>query len=465
VDIPGDASQAEGASGCADNAHLNPDDYITSLLWGLDDASLFGDATTLLRGPPLDENKTVVVLTPMVSSSSTPFFCVRGEESVGFLYNEFAEQLGSDQPFYELCYIDYDFKEVRDLATHFVDEIEKVRPDGPIQVGGWSFGGCVAYEIVLQLINRGREVSHLVLIDWVEKRMATASCSPQHAAFGALVRHVEWMCGKKLTGMDAVALQACNGLDFSSKFDLIINHLVDSGMLSKKVDRSGLMSVVRRFECAISAVLRHDAPPIENFEGAEVLAVRATEFGFPDMMNFDWGKVTAANSKVTLHEIHCCDHWEILRKPSVETLGKFVRNFLSKKCDPSANLITETERNTGRAKPKVKGPPAYLMAPKVPPPKPLRQKKGPSKRNTGGVGPMVKGPPANLMAPFRSSSCWTEAPSEMKGPSVKLLESDLAMKRASPDALALILKGPPASALSSSSSLMPNLKDPPLPPA
>ena len=43
----------------------------------------------------------------------------------------------------------------------------------------------------------------IVLIDWFENGMATASYDPQHAALGALVRGVELMSDKKLPKMDA----------------------------------------------------------------------------------------------------------------------------------------------------------------------------------------------------------------------------------------------------------------------
>jgi hypothetical protein len=66
-----------------------------------------------------------------------------------------------------------------------------------------SLEGCVAYGIVLQLVRRGQQGSRLVLIDWVENGMATASYDPQHAALGALVRGVELMSDKKLPKMDA----------------------------------------------------------------------------------------------------------------------------------------------------------------------------------------------------------------------------------------------------------------------
>ncbi|KAJ7605013.1 Alpha/Beta hydrolase protein [Roridomyces roridus] len=36
---------------------------------------------------------------------------------------------------------------------------------GPVILGGWSFGGVAAYEIALQLANRGVAVKGIVLID------------------------------------------------------------------------------------------------------------------------------------------------------------------------------------------------------------------------------------------------------------------------------------------------------------
>jgi iron transport multicopper oxidase len=51
-------------------------------------------------------------------------------------------------------------------AALYVDEIRRVQPQGPYQLGGWSIGGSYAFEAAAQLLHdHGETVSRLVLID------------------------------------------------------------------------------------------------------------------------------------------------------------------------------------------------------------------------------------------------------------------------------------------------------------
>ncbi|MEU8390117.1 thioesterase domain-containing protein [Micromonospora sp. NPDC048843] len=52
-----------------------------------------------------------------------------------------------------------------DLAAAHVDAILGAQPDGPWHLIGWSFGGCVAHEVAVQLQRRGKQVASPVLLD------------------------------------------------------------------------------------------------------------------------------------------------------------------------------------------------------------------------------------------------------------------------------------------------------------
>lgn len=54
---------------------------------------------------------------------------------------------------------------VEELAAIYVAEIKRQQPEGPYLVGGYSFGGVVAFEAVRQLLENGNEVEKLFLID------------------------------------------------------------------------------------------------------------------------------------------------------------------------------------------------------------------------------------------------------------------------------------------------------------
>ncbi|KAF2164292.1 hypothetical protein M409DRAFT_25172 [Zasmidium cellare ATCC 36951] len=52
-----------------------------------------------------------------------------------------------------------------ELARRCISEIKRVKPHGPYILGGYSFGGVVAYEAARQMIEASDQVDHLILID------------------------------------------------------------------------------------------------------------------------------------------------------------------------------------------------------------------------------------------------------------------------------------------------------------
>jgi thioesterase domain-containing protein len=57
------------------------------------------------------------------------------------------------------------FDSVEEIAACHVEQIVRFQPKGRYFLGGWSFGGIVAYEIACQLRERGNEVGFLAILD------------------------------------------------------------------------------------------------------------------------------------------------------------------------------------------------------------------------------------------------------------------------------------------------------------
>jgi thioesterase domain-containing protein len=55
--------------------------------------------------------------------------------------------------------------DVPTMAAHYLAELLERQPEGPFQLGGHSSGGAVAYELARQLVQRGRQVSLVLLMD------------------------------------------------------------------------------------------------------------------------------------------------------------------------------------------------------------------------------------------------------------------------------------------------------------
>ncbi len=85
-------------------------------------------------------------------------------------YVEFSNLLSADQPFYAVeshdLYSPEPFIEsIEALAAKYIDHIKAVQSKGPYHLGGWSFGGLIAFEMAQQLTRQGDKVEAVYLLD------------------------------------------------------------------------------------------------------------------------------------------------------------------------------------------------------------------------------------------------------------------------------------------------------------
>ncbi|MEO7081749.1 MAG: thioesterase domain-containing protein, partial [Flavobacteriales bacterium] len=95
-----------------------------------------------------------------------PLFCVHGDEA----NHHITRYLGKGQPYYAFFHqgedgAAFEHKTVEAIAKHYVAEMTSVQPEGPYMLGGYSFGGIVAYEMACQLKAAGHDVPLLALFD------------------------------------------------------------------------------------------------------------------------------------------------------------------------------------------------------------------------------------------------------------------------------------------------------------
>ncbi|MFM6278872.1 MAG: thioesterase domain-containing protein, partial [Dolichospermum sp.] len=55
--------------------------------------------------------------------------------------------------------------QVENMASQYLQEIQTLQPQGPYFLGGYSFGGIIAYEIAQQLHCQGQKVVFLAILD------------------------------------------------------------------------------------------------------------------------------------------------------------------------------------------------------------------------------------------------------------------------------------------------------------
>ena len=142
---------------------------------------------TLLQAPTIEELSRVIgggqessswssLVALQPQGSKAPFFCIHGVGGNVVGFHDLARHLGNDQPFYALQPQGLDGKRkcltsVQEMAASYLNEIKRVQPHGPYHIGGYSFGGLVAYEIAQMLQARGEQVAVLALFDTFPGKM------------------------------------------------------------------------------------------------------------------------------------------------------------------------------------------------------------------------------------------------------------------------------------------------------
>ncbi len=92
-------------------------------------------------------------------------------------YVNLARRLGPEQPVFGFssCGLDgrAEFGTIEEMAAKYVDDLRVVQPRGPYYLGGYCFGGNVAYEMARQLEAQGEKVALLALFN----------CAPPNSSY------------------------------------------------------------------------------------------------------------------------------------------------------------------------------------------------------------------------------------------------------------------------------------------
>ena len=129
--------------------------------------TIAGLAIALTPNQPSLHWSPLVPLQP--KGSKPPFFCVHPIFGVVLPYYALAQAIGLDQPFYGLQPFGMDGKpphtSIEAMAAFYIKALRQLQPQGPYYLGGWSFGGLVAFEMAQQLRQAGHKVALLAVLD------------------------------------------------------------------------------------------------------------------------------------------------------------------------------------------------------------------------------------------------------------------------------------------------------------
>jgi thioesterase domain-containing protein/acyl carrier protein len=107
-------------------------------------------------------------ITPVRGGEGTPVYVVPPAGGTNFLYFRLADRTPPGVPLRALSFPSDPARRpgtLRALAALYVEWIRREQPQGPYRLGGYSFGGNVAFEMALQLQRAGERVELLFMLD------------------------------------------------------------------------------------------------------------------------------------------------------------------------------------------------------------------------------------------------------------------------------------------------------------
>jgi thioesterase domain-containing protein/acyl carrier protein len=118
-----------------------------------------------------DEQSKWEVLVPIkTSGTKDPVFLIHGGGLNVILFKSISKYLDAEQPVYGLQALGLNHPTqllytLEEIAALYISEIMSVHPDGPYCLAGYSLGGFIAFEISRQLLEMGKTVKFLGILD------------------------------------------------------------------------------------------------------------------------------------------------------------------------------------------------------------------------------------------------------------------------------------------------------------
>lgn len=202
----------------------------------------------------LDQRK----LSPRVALQSgghnPPFFCVHPAGGVIHCYIAMSRLLGKDQPFYAFQHPGIDGKSgpyttYEKMAELYINAMREVQPQGPYFLGGWSFGGTVAYEMASQLTAQGQHVAMLALFDSPGPSALYRLSERPAFEFAGMLAFLSQALGSMFGGEIQVSVEEMRKIKPEAQLRYVLDRLVQvSGEQELDNAKAALERIVEIFE-------------------------------------------------------------------------------------------------------------------------------------------------------------------------------------------------------------------------
>ena len=290
------------------------------------------ELATLLRSQIAPATSALVPLNP--AGTRPPLFLVHVGSGNVLCYIDLVRRLGQDQPFYglqdpTLSGVVPPFSSIEEMAAFYVREMQTVQPKLPYLIGGWSFGGLVAFEMARQLSALGQYPALVAILDSGTPDMEREFESRMDdAALLAILAHEMSL---------PIASRDLRGLDSDQQLQMVADHMSNAGVIFE--DPIGyLRRQLDIFNYRNKATLSYFPGPycgrISLFLATQHTDVDSGDI--PENLAHRWAKFA---KEVDVYQVPGSHH-EIAREPHVQSLARLLRDCITKSLNTAGYSAT-----------------------------------------------------------------------------------------------------------------------------
>jgi thioesterase domain-containing protein/acyl carrier protein len=301
---------------------------------------------TLFRAPTVEQLASVIreedpgadwsILVPIQARGSRPpLFCVHGFGGGVLDYGELAGLLGPDQPFFGLQARGRDglnkpHSRIEEMAEAYIAAVRAMQPHGPYHLGGYCYGGIVAFEMARQLQAKGESTALLAILEGYAPRGSQA-WEPlwRPRVFGSFLRNLPYWLrdtvqreGWQKRLWISVRLRARHG-QWGEVRDWDVSY-AQRALEDVVGDTSALPEPVLNVTEAHHQAMKRYEPQVYGGR-VTLFRVRASTLRRAHEPEMGWGRLAAGGVDIRLIP---GAHYSILNRPYVEGLAAELRACL-----------------------------------------------------------------------------------------------------------------------------------------
>ncbi|OLR91799.1 polyketide synthase [Actinokineospora bangkokensis] len=194
--------------------------------------------------------------------TGTPVFLFHPAGGPTSVYRSLVQLMGPGVPVYGFERLD-DVDTLEAKAERYLAMLREVQPEGPYRLGGWSFGGLLAYQLAQLLTAAGEQVEVVAMIDTILPLESALPVSQEQVNLDRFARFAEHIQDTYGVDLD-LSPQRLRGLDDEQQ----IRYIIES--LAANVEGMGAAALHHQYTSYVDARVAENYTP-RPYDGRVVL--------------------------------------------------------------------------------------------------------------------------------------------------------------------------------------------------